>query len=293
MVATTNEIAKRIAAFPGDQTENEWLSAFEFLRATLSDSLATHAHLGCYCIDDFPGYANAGGGARIRAGTPVPGIESDSWEGVLCWSGDRGASAHASALIFPFLGGSVVQPEGRIADLGPNAEVERLLLYRFQNGSFVASGWHWGHGPGEWAHVTVPGTIYYRDFAVGLPDETIESGAPINVDLTIPELPTVRLTPDSKARISLIHVNRNREGTNLAPWTANPPTDSRHAQSLSAASFPQSDLLRIRLDRFNIRGGWVPGKYHLSLRIQNFHKPTETDWAWSSSISGPFNLTIV
>ncbi|MCR9117061.1 MAG: hypothetical protein NXI22_08985, partial [bacterium] len=86
----------------------------------------------------------------------MPGVQSDSWEGVLCWSGNRGEIAHASALIFPFLDGSAVQPEGRIVDLGPSAEVERLLLYRFLNGSFVDSGWHWGDVPGEWAHVTVP-----------------------------------------------------------------------------------------------------------------------------------------
>ena len=301
MAATTNELSQRISAFPGDQTESQWLRIFEFLRATLSESLSTHARLGCYFVNDFPGHASASGNARIRAATPFPGIESDSWEGVLCWSGNRGARAHASVLICPFLDGSAVQPEGRLADLGPNAEVDRFLIYRFQGGSFVDSGWQIGDGPGEWAHVTVPDSIYHRKLVVTLPAETVEFGAPIYVDLAIPELPAVRSsskhvsskTPSSKAqtRVSLIHVNRNREGSNLSPWTANPPIHTRHAQSLSDASFPSSTVMRIRLDRFNIRGGWAPGKYHLSLRAQNFHKPTH--WAWSSTISRPLKLTIV
>ena len=290
MVTKSNDTAERIAAFPGGQSENEWLNAFEYLRSALSDSLETHAYLGCYCIDDFPGYANAGGGARIRAGTGVPGVASDSWEAVLCWSGNRGKRARASALIFPFLNGSAVQPDGRIDDLGPNAEVEQFLLYRFQNGSFIDSGWHCADGPGEWAHVTVPDTIYNRDLAVSLPAEAIGQGS-INVDLTIPELPKIRSRLGAEARISLIHVNRNREGTNLVPWTANPPTNLRHTQSLTSGSSSSTDRLRIRLDKFNIRGGWIPGKYHLSLRVQNCHKPT--DWAWSSAISSSFELTIV
>ena len=198
-------------------------------------------------------------------------------------------------MIFPFLDGSAVQPEGRLADLGPTAEVDRYLIYRFQDGSFVDSGWQTGDGPGAWAHVTVPDSIYHRKLIVNLPAETMESGAPVYVDLSIPDLPAVRSvskTPSSKAqaRVSLIHVNRNREGSNLSPWTANPPTHARHGQSLSDASFPSPEVMRIRLDGFNIRGGWAPGKYHLSLRVQNFHKPKH--WAWSSTISRPLKLII-
>lgn len=291
MAATTNELARRIGMFPGDQTESGWLNAFEFLRSRLSHALTTHVHIGCYHIDDFPGHACAGGYARIRAGTPIPGVESDSWEGVLCWSGKRDSRAHASALIFPFLNESAVLPQGRIADLGAGAEVDRFLLYRFEDGIFKHSGWHCGDGPGEWAHVTVPGTIFCHDLSVDLRATMFKSDAPIYVDLTIPHLPAVRSNPDTKARISLIHVNRNRECTNLSPWTANPPTDALETQSLFTASFPAPNVLRIRLDAFNIRGGWVVGKYHLSLRVQNFHKPTE--WAWSSAISHPIKLTIV
>lgn len=291
MVATSNELTRRIGMFPGDQTESEWLNAFSFLRSALSQALTTHAHIGCYYIDDFPRHAGAAGYSRIRAGTPVPGIDSDSWEGVLCWSGNRDSRAYASALIIPFHNDSAVQPQGRIADLGADAEVNKFLLYRFEDGVFKYSGWQCCDGPGEWAHVTVPGTLFCRDLTVDLRATMIESNMPIYVDLTIPDLQAVRSNSDTKARISLIHVNRDRESTNLSPWTANPPTDTRNSQSLSTASFPTSNVMRIRLDAFNIRGGWIAGKYHLSLRVQNFHKPT--DWAWSSAISKPIKLEIV
>ena len=291
MSTATHKLSQRIEAFPGGQSEADWLKAFEFLRAALSDTLATRAQLGCYRIDDFPHDASAGGGASIRARTPVPGIDSDCWEGSLGWGGSRNSRARASALIFPFLNESAVQPAGRIADIGKAAEVDRFLLYEFENGAFVDYGWQCASGPGEWAHATVPDTIYCRDLAVQEPREAFQSDGPIHVDITIPELPALRSNLSNNARISLIHTNRNRERTNVAPWTANPPSNLTNAQAWSAASFPAPNVLRIRLDAFNIRGGWVPGKYHLSLRIQNFHSPL--DWSWSAEISRPFKLTIV
>ena len=292
MMDKVKKNAPRIDTFPGDQTESEWLRALEFLRASLSEALSTHALLGFYSICDFPGYASASGMARLRSGAPVPGIHSDSWEGVLCWSGNRGEGGHASALIFPFLDGSAVQPQGRIADSGPDAKVDSYLLYQFEINTFVDAGWIYEDGPGEWAYVSTPNTVYWRTLMVHPLATTIESGKPIHVDITIPALSDIRTNSKTTARISLIHVNRNRERTNLVPWTAKPPeSDSTKTLSLSNATFPASKVIRIRLDSFNIRGGWIPGNYHLSIRVQNFHKPTDS--SWTSELSQPFKLTII
>lgn len=291
MDPSTHQLADRMTTFPGDQSESDWLSGLEYLRSALNRTLAAHSLLGGYYIDDFPNHASAGGHIRIRAGSPVPGIDSDSWEGVLCWSGNRGSHAHSSALIFPFLDRSPMQPQGRLDDMGSGVEVDHFLLYRFEGGRFLDGGWHRGDGPGEWAHVSGPDDIYCRELEVNLLAKTFESYSPIYVDITIPELQNVLSNPDAMARISLIHVNRNREHTNLTPWTANLPRSATDTQNLFDASFPADTVMRIRLDTFRIRGGWKTGTYYLSLRVQNFHSPT--NWSWSSSISRPIKLKIV
>jgi len=262
------EAGERICEYPGDRSETDWLDTFEFLRSCLSDALSTEVHLGCYWINDFPGYASAGGCARVRGRDSVPGIESDNWEGVLCWSGNRGERGYSSALIFPFLNGSAVMRRGRIADLGSDAEVDEFISYRFCDGKFIDSGWGFADGPGEWAHVTVPGTVYFQRLKAIPPSAAITADSPITVSLQIPQLSFVRTNPGHKSpsRISLVHVNRNRESTNLVPWTSRPPqSGSKDVQSLAECSFPLPDIVRVRLDSFRIRGGWTPGKYHISV----------------------------
>jgi hypothetical protein len=291
VIADFNE---RIREYPGDRSELDWLDTFECLRSCLSQALSTYVQLGCYWIDDFPGFASAGGSARIRGHHAVPGIDSDYWEGILCWSGNRGMSGYAGALIFPFLRGSAVVRRGRIADLGPGQEVDENVYYRFENGTFINSGWSYADGPGEWASVTTPGTVYLQCLNVIPPARIIGEHSQIAVDLQIPQLSSIlaHSERESAARISLVHVNRNHESTNVVPWTSQPPQrGSRDVQTVADCSFPTHDVLRVRLDSFRIRGGWMPGKYHLSIRIQNFHKLT--DWAWSCDISEPFKLTIV
>jgi len=283
------DLARRIREYPGDRTESDWLDTFEFLRCSLAESLATDVQLGCYSIDDFPGYASAGGGARVRGRGPVPGIKSDCWEGILGWSGNRGSQGHAGASIFPFQGGFVVQPRGALVDLGANAETDQLLAYRFENGKFVNSGWVYGDGPGEWAHVSVPGTVYFQLVPIAQPNTEYIVDEPIAVDLHMPELSVVSR---AAARVSLVHVNRDRECTNLVPWTSRPPkSNSPHTQSLSDCSSPTPNSVRVRLDLFSIRGGWKPGRYHMTIRVQNFHEPDH--WAWTSDISEPFKITII
>jgi len=95
----------------------------------------------------------------------------------------------------------------------------------------------------------------------------------------------------SVPRISLIHVNRNREGTNLVPWTAHPPRpNSQDVLTIDGLRQISHDTLRIDLRSFRVRDGWTPGKYHVSLRAQNFHRPN--DRCWSSEISAPQNFEV-
>jgi hypothetical protein len=89
-MAQKTALQQLIREYPGDRSESEWLDTLESLRCSLSESLCTHAQLGCYWINDFSGHASAGGCARVRGRTPIPGIDSDYWEGILGWSGNRG-----------------------------------------------------------------------------------------------------------------------------------------------------------------------------------------------------------
>lgn len=276
--------------FPGDRTESEWLDAFELLRNCLSDSLQTHVHLGPYTIDDFAGHAGAGGAARIRGKSPLPSVdcECDYWEGILCWSGSRGKSGSASAFVFPFRDGSVVQRRGRLADLEPGTETDELLSYRLAEGRFVCDGWI--YEPDGWAEVAQPGSVYLQKLQLAEGVRTFVAGEPIMVDLCLPKPATA--SHCRTARASLVHVNRGRKSTNLAPWTARPPKpQARGALPISHQWLTTPSMLRLRLDEFSIRGGWRPGRYHLAVRIQNLHDPQ--DWSWSSDISGPVQISIV
>jgi hypothetical protein len=272
-----------------EQTEAVWLECFELLRRSLSESLKTEVQIGCYWIDESDGNSGAGGTARIRGRAPLEGIESDSWEGILSWSGYRERKTRAVASIFPFLKGSVVQQRGRLADLGPDAETEELLDYPFENGRFVRPRWLYGDGPGEWAGVVAPGNVYWQNLTLVDGPQVFQAGEPITIRL---RLSKHEVFCRERARVSLVHVNRGREHTNLVPWTAQPPkTNSQHVQSIAYADMSGSDTVVIHLNRFAIRGGWIPGRYHLTVRIQNLRDPK--GWTYTADISHPIQITVV
>jgi hypothetical protein len=273
----------------GNRTESQWLDALEFLRRSLSESLGSYARLGGYVIDDSGGCANSSCCAQVRGGSPLAGTASDSWEGLLTWFANRGEPGFAEATIFPFRSGSVVQPSGRLADLGPDAETDQFISYRFENGRFDSYGWIHGDGPGEWAGVIAPGDVY-RQFLTAVEGErTFLPGEPIALRLQLPA--TKSATYSKAARVSLIHVNRNRENTNLVPWSVRPPkSNSQHALTIPISALTTPSGVEVRLDEFSIRGGWVPGQYYLSVRIQNHF--AKRDWAWICDISPPICITV-
>lgn len=291
---TKKNCFEHIHEFPGDRTEDEWLTILEFLKIRIGEALSTTFDVGCYSYEDFPGYASAGMAARIRSRKGLPDIESDYMEGIILFGGNRGGNGHANVSIFPFLNSSVLTRRGRICDFGPNEELDELVWYTFKEGQFKSMGWTYEDGPGEWAGVTRPGDIYIKPLEYTLVSTETPQDSPIFIDLKIPELPLVcaRFSKNSIPRISLLHVNRNREQTNLVPWNvAIPKSNSRHVQYIANCSMPSNRILRVMLNTFNIRGGWVPGKYHLSLRIQNFHNPEH--WTGSSDITEPMKFRII
>lgn len=287
------DIADQINDDPRGRTETEWLDSLEFLVSRLSDATGAYLELGRYWIEDFPGHSGAGMSARVRSKKPLRGVNCDYWEAAICLSGGH-RGARADAFVIPYLRGSRITSEGRMADRSSQGE-EEFWWFNFTGGEFQSKGSSWPDGPGEWSWVKQPGDEYQQNVDCRISQSSIRNDAPVYVDVIVSDLAHIktyrnRLRP-STPRISLLHVNRNREHANLVPWNFRPPRPgSQDVLTVDDGQTTGRDALQIDLRRLRVRGGWLPGRYHLSLRVQNFHKPD--DWSWSSEISAPINFEI-
>ena len=273
---------------PRGRSESDWLDTLDFLVTALAEATSTYPHVGAYWCNDFPGHQSVSIIARVRSRNPLPGVESDYWEAALCFTGD-GDRSYSDAFVFPFLAGRPVTGKG-ILEL--DAELDEFRRWQFVEGQFVERGWEHPDGPGEWAWIKKIGDEYPESLVVTLDAKEYRQGRPVSVSLTARDMPGSHLLQkQSAARISLIHANRNRENTNLYPWGNRPlRPGSRYVISVQDVELKGSTI-QFDLTQFNIRGGWIPGRYHLALRVQNCRSPE--DWSFSSDISEPFTLTIL
>ncbi len=287
-------IANQIHNDPRGRSEDKWINTLKFLVSRLAYATSSNLHIGRYWISDIPGDVIAASGARVRAKSPFPYVESDYWEAAICYTGNK-EHAYSDVFAFPFLKGSPVTSRGRIADFGEVIELDEFWWFQFVDGEFKSKGWSFPDGLGEWGWITKPGDEYLQCIKVTLISAEFQPGSPIEATISVPLLDKIYATRShpniSVPRVSLVHVNRNRENTNLVPWNCYPPRiNSRNIQLLDQLTVSKSTL-KIDLTSFNIRGGWVPGKYHMSLRLQNFHEIG--DWTATSEISEPFKFIII
>lgn len=268
--------------------EARWLDLLDDLVAMLSEATASYIHIGSYWIFDEPRCASASLCARVQSRSALPDVESDYWEATICYSINEGGGPYSDVFAFPFLKESPRLRRGRLRDLDPGSEVDEFRWFQFENGEYVDRGWGLPDGPGEWGWITQPADVYIQRVDVEASEEGYRSGGPINIRISL-DKHLSRLQMDTTSRVSLLFVNRNREGTNLAPWNARPPRrNSQHTRSLGELCV-QKNAIEVDLSKFNIRGGWLPGRYHLGVRTQNFHT---TDWTGSSDISEPFKIVV-
>lgn len=281
------DIASQIHADPRGRSEDAWLDTLDFLAGRLGEATSAHLHIGTYWCSDEIGHSFASIISRVRARCPLPGTDSDYWEGALCYTGSN-EGAHADAYLFPFRNGCPVVSRGFLA---ADAELDEFRWWQLDEGRFVDRGWSYPDGPGEWGWVKKPGDEYWQSVNVRTAPGGYQSGVPIFVGLSNIVLPTDhRARQQSSARISIIHANRDRENTNLYPWGVRPPRrKSQYALPITEISF-QGTELQVDLSRFGIRGGWIPGQYHVAIRVQNCRNPG--DWSYSSDISAPFRITV-
>ncbi|MDB4778356.1 hypothetical protein OAG68_02755, partial [bacterium] len=172
---------------------------------------------------------------------------------------------------------------------------EEFWWFSLVDGHFENNGWSYPDGPGEWSWVERPGDEYQQTIKCELEISLLNEGSPIYVNVMAPAISDSekhrQRARTSVPRISLIHANRNREHANLSPWTARPPRPNcQDTRTLDDVRVFDRDTIRMDLSKLRIRGGWIPGKYHVSLRLQNFHKPDSQ--SWSSEISAPFQFQI-
>ncbi|QDU43555.1 hypothetical protein Mal52_20310 [Symmachiella dynata] len=274
---------------PRGQTESQWLDVLDYLAARFEAATSSKLHVGRYWCDDAPGDQSASITARIRSRSPLPGVESDYWEAALCYTG-RKKGGYANIYAFPFLRESPVTRRGRLADGLPNDEVDEFRLWQFDDNEFADRGWCYPDGNGEWSWIHKPGDEYRQNLDVQTAADCYEFESPIIVRVKR------RLGVDflglgnAAARYSLVHVNRSREQTNLVPWNTRPPRPN--SKDVVTAKIPPepTDSIELNLRNFRIRGSWIPGRYHVALRIQGGQD--SDGWTYWSEISSPFRLII-
>jgi hypothetical protein len=157
---------------------------------------------------------------------------------------------------------------------------------------FEPRGWGFGEGPGEWASIVGPGDGYFSSLKCRLIQSATEPRDPIELAIEFSESLASPSDLVLQPRLSLVHVNRDRERTNLAPWSCHlPQSIGEDAISLASARRPSPNTYIFDLTQLRLRGGWTPGSYHFSVRVQNCHPAKH--WTWSSRISPPLRLEVI
>jgi hypothetical protein len=278
------DVANQILNDPQDLSESEGLDVLEYLVAKLAEATSAHLELGRYWMGDSSLIA------RVRSKQPLKGVESDCWDASVCLSGNS-RGGWSDVYILSYLQGVRQTRSGPLNELSLH-HADDVYWFQFKDGMFHDKGWL-AAGNGEWEWVKQPGDEYQHLAECGMTEKAITQGLPITVYLKILWTSFTddfnELVHSSDLRVSLIHVTRGRESTNLVPWSIRPPrAKSKQALTNNDVDLLGNDTLRIDLRKFRIRGGWIPGKYRVSIRVQNM----EDRWNWSSEISAPIKFEI-
>lgn len=287
-VGKRSRVSELIHCDPRGATESAWIDRLEFLLRSLADATSSYLQVGTYWCDDFPGHQTASITTRVRSRDKLPGVESDYWDAAVCYTGGHDRS-YADAYIFPFDSGIRMGGSGPLPPGSPERDLEEFRWYQFEQVNFVDRGWAFPDGPGEWSWVESPGVEYWERLQAKPTSLVFAEGKPITIEVS--GLTRSRWQ-DSGAtgRLSLIHVNRGRERSNLHPRGEHiPRNESSDTVRLTDLNRHGSTVL-LDLAKFNIRGGWTPGRYHVAIRAQNCRDPNE--WRFSADISQPIKFQI-
>lgn len=223
--------------------------------------------------------------ARVRSFDPLPNARSDYWEASIGGSFDE-RDFWSDCVVFPFLKGVRQIASG---DLPDDVDSESFRWLRLVGEGFDDCGWSYAEGPGEWSWVRHPGDEYRC--SVGLRTKAAyRAGKPLEVLLSLGGRRHGYLAdPSEAACISLLFVQRGRARENLSPWSERPPRrDSRFAVSIAPAC-RDGKPFRFDLAALPIRGGWIPGRYRIAVRLQRrCNGETQSDYTADISAAAKF-----
>lgn len=280
--SVTTDLEELAVADPRGRTEEDWLEVFEHLLTSLSAATRAKIEVGAYWLDvDSTAAGSASLGARIRADGPLLWINSDCWEAAFCITGGS-TGAYVDVMAFPFLRGSVVTRDGRMADLDGSHEVEDFWLH-YADGRWEDRGWHYPEGAGEWDYVRRPGDAFFRGIRCSAKDSfAILEPLMISVDRAYQSDPTL----GDRASLSIHRLLRNgRENVEAPSGGLLPRPGSPQRFPFGSAELPAS----FRLDAVPIAGGWTPGRYDLEVRLNYARYPGSCD----SDISGAIQFEVL
>ncbi|MBP3956960.1 hypothetical protein J8F10_16950 [Gemmata sp. G18] len=276
---TDTELAALVAQSPVRRDESTWLAVKDYLLRRLRELVPGEVRFGPYWI----GTGSERGGSlcsRVRCRTALPFVpESDAWEGSFCTSGNE-THSWTDLDVFPFRHGRNVRPGGTFWNLC------------FSANHWTSRGWRVPDGPSEWEWVKQTGNCYL------FPRNVCEIAR--RHLLGRPPIVTVRpinwfgrehhRAPAGTVRVSLHDVRRRGASDELGGETALSLADtSRPAVVVTMRTFPRVTSDEIGLERLPIRGGWVPGKYEVSLRVR--YEPYRQDGP-EAFVTAPMIFTI-
>jgi hypothetical protein len=272
------DLVALVHADPRGRSEEEWHEVLNWLLVTLSGHTGSRVELGPYWMDvKATNAASASMGARVRAQGALLNIPSDSWEGALCLTGGA-EGAYVDLIGFPFLGGSTLTPEGRLAELGDDPDVDEYWFH-MSGGTWQTKGWH-SEGYDEWSSIRAPGDACFVGVSCEL-ESTLPQASPIICRATAGK--------DDQGRIAEVSVSVNllrRDGATLI----SPPPASvipRNGQPERRPAQLTSGGAEIDLRDLRIPGGWIRGTYEMELRW-HFDRAEDSE----ADISNILNLTL-
>ena len=286
-------VADQIENGPGGRTESDWLDTLDYLVDRLSKATSCYLEVGRYWSWDQTTRQSSGICVRVRSKQPFPFVESDYWEAAICLTGDS-EKGWSDVFAFPYLKENRVSSEGVVSS-SSDVDLEEFWWFNFSHRHFHSKGWSFPEGPGEWSWVKKPGDEFQTNVECTPVSNCVDSQNPIPVSIAHSGIRLLKSASSQKRdvtfRLSLVHVNRDRENTNLTPWNVRPPrANSLDVIFLDAQSLSGEGTDNLDISRFRIRGGWKPGKYHASIRVQVSSTGEENNW--ESEISSPFKFHI-
>jgi hypothetical protein len=245
-----------------------WMTVLEVLVRKLGEKVNTSVEIGPYWLDTGFNSASASLGVRIRANDPLLWVASDCWEAALCITGGS-EGIYADVIAFPFLEESVVTRRGRMAAMAVQDDVDEFWL-QYADGTWNERGWRYPDGAGEWNHVCVPGTAFFRSLNLVMEKSSFQINEEIMAYVELCDIQELDMI--SEWRIHKLCRNSLE--------IVSPPSKSRLSKLENSIRLPygsQKQPFALPISELQIPGGWIKGIYEIDFRLTRTVVPTSVE----------------